>query len=101
MDEFVGCVEQIVHEDPGDRKLKRVFERTKGELAAAAESLSGAGRVLIATGFFVPFGAPESDGPPGGAALAWTLVNVGVEVDFVTDPECAAVLDRTVSYLRR
>mmetsp|Transcript_2381 Transcript_2381/g.7111 ORF Transcript_2381/g.7111 Transcript_2381/m.7111 type:complete len:341 (-) Transcript_2381:338-1360(-) len=99
MERFISDVESLIHVDAGERQLHRIFEKTKSELGDAARSLAGAKRVLIASGCFVPFGAPESDGPLGAAALAKVLVESGVQVDFVTDPECAAVFEKIVKYL--
>lgn len=53
---------------------------------AAQFILDRPGTVLIVTGFFiVGANAPETDGPPGAAALGAALASLGYEVSFVTD----------------
>jgi hypothetical protein len=59
---------------------------TPGAALSAARALSGARRVLIVTGFCVPPGLPETDGPPGAAVLGRALGLLGGAVRYVTDP---------------
>src|SRR5262249_62121624 len=76
----MAAIEALVCRDVG-RKTAALIEASAGGLAAAAEALSGATRVGLITGFFVPRGgvaAPETDGPVGTALLAATLAACGV-----------------------
>ncbi len=53
---------------------------------AAKLVLEHPGKVLIATGFYILSGkAPETDGPPGAAAIASALKALGYKVAYVTD----------------
>jgi hypothetical protein len=70
--------------DPGGRGIAGFF--VPGGAAAAARALRRARRVLIATGFVVGGGLPETDGPPGAAMLGRALRRLGAEVRHVTDP---------------
>jgi len=60
----------------------------------AADALLGVrGRVLIVTGFYVlRVGAPETDGPPGAAAIGRALAALGFDVTYVTDRHSRAVV---------
>jgi hypothetical protein len=60
--------------------------------ARAAQALGGARRVLVVTGFCVPPGLPETDGPPGAAVLGRALRRLGAEVRYLTDPPVRPVL---------
>lgn len=54
-------------------------------------------KVGITTGFYIlSSGAPETDGPPGAAAVAYALQALGHEVVFITD-ECSEAVVRSVS----
>jgi len=71
----IAAIEALVCRDVG-RKTQELIAASAGELAAAAESLGGATRVGLITGFFVPraeVAAPETDGPVGTALLAVAL----------------------------
>ncbi len=53
---------------------------------AAKLLLANPGKVLVATGFYILSGkAPETDGPPGAAAIAGALKSLGYTVAYVTD----------------
>ncbi len=53
---------------------------------AATLLLGRPGRVLLATGFFIPSaGATETDGPPGAVALARALAVLDYHVEYVSD----------------
>ncbi len=53
---------------------------------AAQLILDNPGKALIATGFYILSGkAPETDGPPGAAAIASALKALGYKVAYVTD----------------
>jgi len=70
--------------DLGGRGVDRLF--VPGAAAAAARALARARRVLVVTGFCVPPGVPETDGPPGAAVLGRALRLLGADVGYVTDP---------------
>jgi hypothetical protein len=88
-------VDQLLALDPGGRGIARFFVR--GGAEAAARSLLRGKRTLITTGFSVGPGLPETDGPPGAAALGRALRQLGHEVSFITDeptvPLVRAALD--------
>jgi hypothetical protein len=81
-------LERLVAQDPGRRGIGALVQ--PGHLAAAARALlgvgRGAGRVLIAGGFYVvEAGAGETDGPPGVKALGQALDRLGAQPLYVTD----------------
>src|SRR5258708_24447398 len=85
------AIEALVCRDVG-RKTQELIAASAGELAAASESLGGATRVGLITGFFVPRGevaAPETDGPVGTALLAAALAACGVPARIAVDTPCA------------
>ena len=83
-------IERLVCRDVG-RKTQELIEASRGELAAAAQSLAAATSVGLITGFFVPRGdvaAPETDGPVGTALLAAALSTCGVAARIAVDGPC-------------
>jgi hypothetical protein len=87
----LGEIEALVCRDVG-RGTQAMIEASRGELAAAARSLSHATAVGFITGFFVPrddVAAPETDGPVGTALLAAALGAAGVPVRIAVDSPCA------------
>src|ERR1700730_11440594 len=86
----IAAIEALVCRDVG-RKTQELIAASAGELAAVAESLGGATRVGLITGFFVPRGdvaAPETDGPVGTALLAAALAACGVAARIAVDTPC-------------
>jgi glutamate racemase len=80
----------------------------EGGALNAAKALEHADRVMILTGFSVDHtnpedttspGLPETDGPPGAAALAHSLWELGKVVTFVTDRANEPVLRASVRAL--
>lgn len=60
---------------------------------AARLILAHPGKALVVTGFYVTrASAAETDGPPGAAAIASALAELGFEVAYVTDPACRDVV---------
>jgi len=95
----LAAIEALVCRDVG-RQTSELIASTRGELAAAAQSLSGARSVGLITGFFVPRGevaAPETDGPVGTALLAASLVACGVKARIAVDAACADAVRVAVS----
>lgn len=76
-------IDHLLALDPGGRGISRFF--VGGGAAAAARSLRRGGHSLITTGFTVGDGLPETDGPPGAAALGRALRLLDHSVTFVTD----------------
>jgi hypothetical protein len=76
-------IDAIVALDLGGRGIASFFQ--PGAVVAAAKALAGAERVIIVTGFNVPPGLPETDGPPGAAVLGRALRLLGANVRYVTD----------------
>jgi hypothetical protein len=85
------AIEALVCRDVG-RGTQALIDATRGELAAAAQSLAQATSVGLITGFFVPRGdvaAAETDGPVGTALLAASLAACGVAARVAVDSPCA------------
>ncbi|MBI2015766.1 MAG: DUF4392 domain-containing protein [Candidatus Rokubacteria bacterium] len=90
-------LDQILALDPGARRIA-AFARPRAALAAA-RALRRARRALIATGFTVEPGLPETDGPPGAAVLGRALRVLGARVSYVTDRVNVAVLEAALGAL--
>lgn len=86
----LDTIDQLLTLDPGHRGIASFF--LPGAAAAAAGALRGARRVLLVTGFCVPPGLPETDGPPGAAVLGRALRRLGARVRYVTDEPVVAPL---------
>lgn len=84
-------VDHILALDPGRRGIAGFFR--PGGALGAARALTGAGRVLIVTGFVVAEGKPETDGPPGAAVLGRALRRLGAHVRYTSDPVVLPVLE--------
>jgi hypothetical protein len=91
------AIDHVLAFDPGGRGIAAIF--TAGAAARAARALCGARRVLIATGFSVSGGYPETDGPPGAAAVGRALRRLGARVSYVTDPQNVPVLEAVLKTL--
>lgn len=59
----------------------------------AGESLSSADHVMLVTGFSVADGMPETDGPPGTAALGAALRHAGKRVTYAVDSANKPILE--------
>ncbi|WP_207004438.1 glutamate cyclase domain-containing protein [Trinickia mobilis] len=68
-----------------------------GGAADAAQALGAAKHVMVLTGFSVAEGKPETDGPPGAAALGHALTELGKVVTYVTDSTNRPVLKAAVN----
>jgi hypothetical protein len=90
-------IDHLLALDPGHRGIARFF--VPGGAAAAARALLQARRVLITTGFALGPGLPETDGPPGAAALGRALRVLGKEVGYVTDPATVPLLEAALGAL--
>jgi len=90
-------IDHLLALDPGRRGVAAFFAR--GGAGDAARALMGARRVLIATGFTVAAGAPETDGPPGAAVLGRALGQIGARVRYVTDPVTVPVVEAALAAL--
>lgn len=77
-------IDHLLGLDLGGRGIARFF--VPGGARRAAGALRRARQVLIVTGFCIPPGLPETDGPPGAAVLGRALRRLGVRVRYVTDP---------------
>ncbi|MBI1734140.1 MAG: DUF4392 domain-containing protein [Candidatus Rokubacteria bacterium] len=84
-------IDHVLALDLGARGIASFF--TPGAAAAAAAALRGARRVLVATGFTVAADTPETDGPPGAAALGRALRLTGAQVRYVTDAHNVPILE--------
>jgi hypothetical protein len=76
-------IDHLLALDPARRGIAGFFR--PGGAQAAARALSGAGSVLIVTGFIVAEGMPETDGPPGAAVLGRALRRMGARVRYTSD----------------
>ncbi|MBC7957937.1 MAG: DUF4392 domain-containing protein [Cytophagales bacterium] len=65
-----------------------------GRVEAAAIATKNANNVVILTNFNVGEGMPETDGPPGAAALGRAYATVGKEVTYVVSDEPAKTVLR-------
>jgi hypothetical protein len=83
-------IDHLLALDLGRRGIETFF--VPGAAAAAARALRGARRVAIVTGFCVPPGTAETDGPPGAVVLGRALRFLGARVRYVTDAAVAAPL---------
>jgi Domain of unknown function (DUF4392) len=77
-------IDDVLALDLGGRGIAGFF--LTGAALAAARTLARSRRALIVTGFCVPPGVPETDGPPGAAVLGHALEQLGATVRYVTDP---------------
>ena len=96
--EAIEAIEAIVCRDVG-RSTQALIAASTGGLRMAAETLAGASKVGLITGFFVPRGevaAPETDGPVGTALLAAALVACGVPARIAVDTPCAGAVRMAV-----
>src|SRR5262249_32966914 len=84
-------IDHVLALDLGARGIASFFK--PGAADAAARGLQRARRVVIATGFTVAEDTPETDGPPGAAALGRALRALGAHVSYVTDPHNVPVLE--------
>jgi hypothetical protein len=84
-------IDHVLALDLGARGIGAFF--TPGAAAAAASALREARRAIIATGFTVAAETPETDGPPGAAALGRALRLSGAQVRYVTDPHNVPILE--------
>ncbi|MFQ5898319.1 MAG: DUF4392 domain-containing protein [Candidatus Methylomirabilia bacterium] len=69
--------------DPTARGIASFF--APGGARSAARSLARGHRIVIATGFVVGAGLPETDGPPGAAVLGRALRVLGRSVIYIAD----------------
>jgi hypothetical protein len=76
-------IDHLLALDPGGRGLARYL--VPGAALAAARALRRARRVVLVTGFCLPPGVPETDGPPGTAVLGRALRALGAEVRYLTE----------------
>src|SRR5215470_17346221 len=86
-------IDGLLRLDPGGRGIARFF------VAGAARALRRARRVLITTGFSVGPGLPETDGPPGAAALGRALRALGAQVIYITDAAALPPLQAALATL--
>jgi glutamate racemase len=91
-------VENLLKSYP-ERNVGKFFN--PGGLEQGVHALAAAENVMLSTGFNVEEGMPETDGPPGLAALAHALILCGKTVTFVADSknnelvrDCLAELDK-------
>jgi hypothetical protein len=95
----LAAIEAVVCRNVG-RKTQSLIDASRGELAQAAEALSGAHGVGLITGFYVPRGdnpAAETDGPVGAALLAAALSACGVTARIAVDTPCEAAVRAAVA----
>ena len=90
-------IDHLLALDPGGRGIARFFVR--GGAEAAARSLVRGKRTMVTTGFSVGPGLPETDGPPGAAALGHALHALGHEVRFITDEPTVPLLRAALDVL--
>ncbi len=85
-------VETLCALDLGGRGIGRLV--VPGAMAAAAQSLARAERVVLVTGFVArPTWAAETDGPSGTVVLGRALRRLGARVVYLADPPVAPLLE--------
>ena len=88
-------IDQVLALDLGRRGIASFF--IPGAAVAAARALRRARRVVIATGFTVAADTPETDGPPGAAALGRALRALGARVRYVTDAHNVPIVEAALA----
>lgn len=91
------AIDHVLALDLGGRGIAGFF--VPGAALAAARALRRARRVLVVTGFCVPPGVPETDGPPGAAVLGRALRLLGARVRYVTDAAVVPPLEAALKAL--
>ncbi len=92
MNDRFAAIETLIAEDPRARGIANLVQW--GALEAGARALTGARRVLVASGFYLPVPqAGETDGPPGAKAVGRALEALGVGVAYVTDEPNAPLFE--------
>jgi len=88
----LDSIETLCALDLGGRGIGRLV--VPGAMAAAAQSLAAARRVLLVTGFVArPTWAAETDGPSGTVVLGRALRRIGARVAYLADPPVAPLLE--------
>ena len=90
-------IDHLLALDPARRGIAGFFR--PGGAQAAARALTGAGSVLIVTGFIVAEGMPETDGPPGAAVLGRALRRMGARVRYTSDAAALPPLEAALRAL--
>jgi hypothetical protein len=90
-------IDHLLALDPAARGIAGFFR--PGGAQAAARALTGAGSVLIVTGFIVAEGMPETDGPPGAAVLGRALRRMGARVRYTSDAAALPPLEGSLRAL--
>jgi hypothetical protein len=84
-------IETLCALDLGGRGIGRLV--IAGAMAAAAQSLARARRVVLVTGFVArPAWAAETDGPSGTVVLGRALRRLGARVAYLADPPVTPLL---------
>lgn len=96
----ITAMESIIHQDPGNRGLKKLFRHY--DLFSATQCLLASKNIAIITGFFIPkANQPETDGPLGACALAKTLLAMRKQVTLITDMPCQKALTACLPFMPR
>lgn len=90
-------IDHLLALDLGRRGLAALF--SPGAAVRAARALRRARRVVVVTGFCVPPGLPETDGPPGAAVLGRALRLLGARVRYLTDAAAVPALAASLKVL--
>jgi hypothetical protein len=91
------AIDHVLALDLGGRGIAGFF--TPGAAMAAARALRRCRRVLLVTGFCVPPGTAETDGPPGAAVLGRALRLLGARVRYLTDTAVVGPLGAALAVL--
>ena len=92
-------IEALCALDAGGRGIRRLV--VAGAMAAAAESLAGAPRVALVTGFVPrPTWGAETDGPSGTVVLGRALRRLGAEIRYLADPPVLPLLEACLKVFR-
>ncbi len=91
--QLAQALQHILWQDPSNRGPACAAAQgclgLQDHFGQAAQSLLGAKRVVLFTGFPIPLAGtcvPETDGPPAALLLAWALQRLGTQVAILADP---------------
>ncbi len=98
--ELFSKMETIILEDPGDRKIAHLYQ--KSDLLKSVLALSHARRVAVTTGFPVHQDKEvkeETDGLPGAIAICQALLVLGTDVTLLCDDSTQQLFQSCVDHM--
>ena len=93
MKELAQKLENIIFQDPGNRRLRNWAHR--GDLYNVVKSLYNGKHILLTTGFYIlNANNIETDGPPGTIVLAKALELIGKKVTVLVDNHSKHIMEQ-------